>query len=263
MKKTVVFSALFFCASFFHANAVEMTIAYENKEQPPYYMGNSDEVISPRPGVSVEMVKMLEERIPGLSIRLVRYPWRRCTVSLGENLVDGIFNASYSKERLVIGWYPTKDHSHDGLEDTDRRIATITYSLYTLKDSKLGWDGKIFSGVHGNIGAPLGYSVVNDLRKLNVPVEEAPSTVNNLDKLLMGRVAAVALQDVTADKIIRNNSKYADIVKVNPPFLSKHYYLMLSHNFVKANPDLAQKIWDELKDIRNTSFDKIAENYSE
>lgn len=263
MKKIVVFSVLFFCSFVFHANAVEMTIAYENKEQPPYYMGNSDAVISPRPGVSVEMVKMLEERIPGLSIQFVRYPWRRCTFSLGENLVDGIFNASYSKERLAIGWYPTKDHSHGGAADTDRRITTITYSIYTLKDSKLGWDGKIFSGLDGNIGAPLGYSVVNDLKKLNVPVEEAPSTVNNLDKLAAGRVAALALQDVTADNIIRNNPKYADIVKISPPFLSKHYYLMLSDSFVKAHPDLAQKIWDEIRNIRNASFDKIAENYSE
>ncbi|MDM8517391.1 hypothetical protein QUF76_14430 [Desulfobacterales bacterium HSG16] len=89
-------------------SAVQMVISYEDKEQPPYYMGNSETILE-KPGVAVEMIQILEKKIDGLKITLRRTPWKRCTFELGTNSVDGIFNASYKKKRLKIGWYPTTD----------------------------------------------------------------------------------------------------------------------------------------------------------
>jgi polar amino acid transport system substrate-binding protein len=261
MKRNLLLFIVLFSFLIANANIIEITIAYEDKEQPPYYMGNTSQVLPQNPGVAVEMVKLLEERIPELKINLIRCPWQRCLFELSQNTVAGIFNASYSLARLAIGWYPTVDNSHDGEIDVDRRITTITYSFYVLNDSKLTWNGSNFENLTGNIGAPLGYSVVNDLKSMNIPVEEAHSTFNNLDKLLAGRISAVALQDVTADDIINNNEKYSSIIKLPIPFMSKPYYLMLSHKFVTENPVLAQKIWDEIKNIRINLFDDLVKKY--
>lgn len=255
---------LLILASIQMLGAVELTIGYEDKEQPPYYMGNSQEVLTANPGVAVEMVKMLEKKIPEVKIKFVRFPWKRCLAGLGDNSLDGIFNSSYKEDRLENGWYPTTDKTHKGKADVSRRLCTMTYSLYALKGTKIDWDGTKFNNFSGKITAVLGYSIVDDLKKLGVSVEEAPNSVNNLDKIINKRVEATALQDVTADNIIKSQkAKYANLVKITPPLSNKHYYLMLSKKFVEANPALAQKIWDELAKIREEQLNKLSAKYSD
>ena len=246
----------------FNADAVELTLSYEDKEQPPYYMGNTEKVLENKPGVAVEMVLMLENKVDGLTVRLRRTPWTRCTQELKYNRVDGIFNASYKKERLKIGCYPTTDGMPGGPVDASRRITKISYSLYARKDSRINWNGEDPALIEETVGAPLGYSIVGDLEKAGVSVEEAPSTTMNLQKVLWKRIAAAALQDVTADSIIKSNPMMRqNIRKLEPPLATKPYYLMLSRAFVAKHPDLSERIWDAIKVIRETQFDKIIMKY--
>jgi len=140
-KIILVFCAVLLVSTAINANGIQLTIAYEDKEQPPYYMGNTHEILDEKPGAAVEMVMMLSHIIEGVEIKLVRFPWKRCLYSLKGNTVDGIFNASYKKKRLEFGWYPTINRMHDGPVDTSRRITKISYSFYTLKNTQAEWDG--------------------------------------------------------------------------------------------------------------------------
>jgi polar amino acid transport system substrate-binding protein len=248
----------------FSASAVELTFAYEDKEQPPYYMGDSLLVLDDKPGVSVEIVKKVAEMIDGLEINLVRCPWKRCLYNLQKNTVDGVFNASYKQTRLDLGWYPTTNGLLDGPVDTARRLTYISYSFYALKDSNVEWDGQTIKNIKGRtIGAPFGYSVVGDLRKKGFIVDESLSTKSNLERLILRRVDAVALQGVTADSLINSNAEtFANIRKMQPAFITKAYYLMLSHEFVQNQPKMAQQIWDAIKVIRETEFDEIVSKYA-
>ena len=260
IKAVLILLMVLSVASF--ANALDITIAYEDKAQPPYYMG-SGKVLEKAPGVAVEMVLMIKDMLEDINIHLLRMPWMRCTSMLGRNRVDGIFNASYKQSRLALGWYPTVDHTQKGQVDTSRRIATITYSLYALKGNQLGWNGSNYDSLKGKIGAPIGYSIVGDLRKQGVLVEEASSTLLNLRKLSAKRVVAVALQDVTADSIIKSDGdRFGNIVKLHPPLKTKPYYLMLSNNFVSAHPKVSQKIWDSIRIIRESKLTEITRKYS-
>lgn len=227
-------------------------------------MGNTTQVLTESPGIAVEMIQMLPLQIAGLEVQLKRIPWARCKAELKSNKVDGIFNASYKKRRLKLGWYPTIDGKHSGPVDPSKRITTISYSLYTLKKSDVQWNGQYISGVDGSIGAPLGYSIVNDLRQKGYKVDEAPSTRNNLDKLVLERIDILALQSVTADKIILSDPlKFQNVIKLIPPYATKPYYLMLSHNFVADNPKLSQEIWNAIRDIRNKKFDELVIKYTD
>lgn len=261
MKKSVILIILLSVCMLLSAQKVVLRVAYEDKEQPPYYMGNSNEIPASNPGVSVEMVQLLAKYIPELEIQLQRLPWSRCTYSLGQNAVDAIFNSSYNTGRLELGWYPTKDKTHMGPEDGDRRITTIAYYFYALKDSDFKWDGKL-ENVKETVGAPLGYSIVGDLNKKGVKTDEAPDSNTNFLKLNAKRLSAVVLQDVTADALIKNNPQFQNIVKLEPPVVSKDYYLMLSKKFVNDNPELAQKIWDTIKVIRQNDFPKMLDRYA-
>ena len=232
-------------------------VAYEDKTQFPYYMGDTQAVLD-RPGAAVELVRMLEERIPGLQIKFSRYPWKRCLAMLETGQVDGIFNASFSQARTRIGEYPWKD----GHVDASRRLTTISYHLYALPHAELGWNGEAFEDPHLTIGAPLGYSIVNDLENLGVSVMKVRSSMQSLQLLNAGRVDAVALQSVTADYLLMNNSdQLTDIVRIDPPLKTKPYYLMLSRQFKAANPVLSEQIWDAIGELRNEQLEALAQPY--
>lgn len=248
-----------FVFSFLWAQDVELTIAFEDKEQPPYYLGEGKD-LADKPGLAVEMVKLLEERIPGLKIKFERYPWARCLYKLETGEVDGIFNASFKEERMKLGLYPWKD----GKVDTSRRLTTISYNFYTYKESGFSWDGKNAKGVTTPIGAPRGYSIVGDIQKLGLKTEEANSSINNLQKLAAKRLVAIALQSVTGDAILNSNSQaYGNLLRVDPPLKTKPYYLMLSHSLKERDAELTEKIWDEIRNIREESFDSLATKYAE
>ena len=235
--------------------------SYEDKEQPPYYMGESTEVLPNNPGVAVEMVAQIEKKIPELKIQLLRQPWKRCLSELKDGKVDGIFNASFKSERLEMGAYPMKE----GQEDATRRLTTIAYSLYKHKEGKIGWDGKNFTNLRPEerIGAPLGYSIVGDLQKMGVSVEESKSTITNFNKLELKRLAAVAAQDITGDALLQKGQEFKDLVKVSPPLVSKPYYLMISHQFIQKYPGMAEKIWEAIATMREQEMETIAKKYQE
>jgi polar amino acid transport system substrate-binding protein len=204
------------------------------------------------------MIMMLSDYLPGLRVRFRRVPWNRCLRELQAGLVDATFNASFKPERLNYGAYPMKD----GLPDELRRIATLSYSLYAMKDSQVRWDGLRISNIVGNIGAPAGYSIIDDLTAQQIQVEEASTTRVNLIKLIHGRLAAVAAQDVTADRILKTEPAiFSDVIKLTPPLVSKAYYMMISDEFIAKHPALAERIWDTLAIIREERIEKIAERY--
>lgn len=259
-KIVFIFSFLFFLIVG-SGHSTELKVAWENYPQPPYYMGEGVKIPA-LPGVAVEMVIMLEEYIDGLKVVPKRFPWKRCLRALELNRVDGIFNASYKKKRLQFGYYPTTDGTLNGPVNTSCRITTIQYCLYVKKDSTISWDGNKFSNLKGAVGAPSGYSIVNDLEKLGVSVDVSPHTRYDFLKLLKNRIVAVAAQDITGDALLNSYPvEFNDIKKLDPPLKTKPYYLMLSKQFVSKHPKLSQKIWETIKIIRETRLADIAKKY--
>mgnify|MGYP000238058945 CR=1 FL=1 len=234
-----------------------VTLAYEVKSNPPYYLGKRT-IDWKKPGITLEVLKRLEKKL-NIKIAFERFPWARGLTMVKDSRVDGIFHASFSKERLDIGAYPM----NKGELDLSRQLMTQSYVLYKLKDSKLSWDGKNFEHLKGSIGAVIKYSVVADLKEMNVNVEEVTTQRSNLRKLLLGRIEGVAGLEAMNDIIIKAYpDEFREVVKVFPPIKSKPFFLMLSHDFVKENTKLAEAIWDGIRDIRESSeYDEIAKKY--
>jgi polar amino acid transport system substrate-binding protein len=257
MLKKLIFSLIITSFSFFiHAETI-FTVAYEDKVQFPYYMGESSKVLSQNPGAAVELIQLIESKVPGVKVVLKRYPWKRCLNELEKGTVDGAFNASFKEARLKFGAYPwVADHV-----DPDRRLTTIAYYFYKKKGTEFSWDGKNVSGANSSVGAPAGYSIVGDLKKMGLKVSESSSSETNLKKLTSGRVSAVALQEVTGDYYINKDSKFSTIEKVEPPLKTKPYYLMISHQFKNKHPDLAKKIWSAVAELREEQLKKLTEKY--
>ena len=255
--KKVIVAIFLSTISFIISAETVFTVAYEDKVQFPYYMGASSKVPTEKPGAAVELIQLIEKKIPGVKVVLKRYPWKRCLQELAKGTVDGAFNASFKESRLKFGAYPWKG----GSVDTERRLTTIAYFFYKKKGAEFSWDGSTVSGNSKKIGAPAGYSIVGDLKKMGIKVSEAPSSTNNLKKLMSGRVSAVALQEVTGDYYINKSEQFSDIEKVQPALKTKPYYLMISHQFKNENSDLAEKIWDAVAQLREEKLQDLTEKY--
>ena len=256
MKSALLLCSMLVASPLLHAEVL-FTVAYEDKTQFPYYIGEGP-IIPPLPGAAVELIQLLEQEVPGLKVELRRFPWKRCLSALGAGEVDGIFNASHKEERTALGAYPWKD----GAVDTTRRLTTMTYSLYSTQGNAMQWDGVSFGNPDGVIGAPLGYSIVGDLKQLGVSVEEASSSVQNLQKLVSKRVTAVALQDVTGDFLLASHPlEFRTVKKITPPLDTKPYYLMISYQFRDKHPQLAEDIWNAVARLREEKLDALMLRY--
>jgi len=256
MQVRSVFLILLLSIPFFAQAKTVFTVAYEDKIQFPYYMGESLEVLVDKPGTAVELVKLIESRVPGVKVEFKRCPWKRCLLEIAQGNVDALFNASFKESRLKLGAYPWKA----GSVDVDRRLTTIAYHFYKQKGSEFSWDGTNVSG-SPIIGAPRGYSIVGDLKELGLEVSEAHSTEANLKKLLASRVSAVALQEVTGDYFLKGSSEFERLEKVYPPIKTKPYYLMISNQFKEKNIKLANKIWDAVATLREGRLQDITRKY--
>jgi len=260
LKLLVAFFAICsFTAGSLYAKTV-MTFAYEDGQQAPYYMGKGTKVLDKDPGVSIEMIKIVAKKMGNIEVKFVRQPWKRCLASLKDGSVDGIFNASYKKKREEFGSYPMAS----GKPDTSKRITTISYSAYKLKGSKIGWDGKVFSNVKGRVAAPSGYSIISKLKgKFKLKVDDGSKTTDqNFKKLIAGRVSAAVDQELPGDSVLESSNLFSSkIEKMTPPLVTKPYYVMISYQFIKKNPDVANKFWEVIAEVRESQLKKLFKKY--
>ena len=243
--KYIVFFLLIFNTSLY-SKTNEITIAYQNTISYPFLTGNSNTTNWDKPGALLEMMKLVEKKIH-IKIVFKRVPWKRGLFELKSGEVDALLAASYKKERLDFGVYPTKNKQID----ISKRTHYNSYYLYKIKNAPTLWDGKTFTNVSKGICVEREYSIVSDLRKNAVLVHEFNSTLKCMDILNNDRVDAVAALEFTGDYIIKQ-TKYKNIVKVNNALKTKVYHMMMSHKFVNAHPKLSELIWDTIEKVRES-----------
>ncbi len=222
--------------------AEPVRILYDVFENPPLINGNGTGIDPVRPGLAIELLRMASEQA-NIRIDLSRTPWQRGLYLIETGQADAIFASSYVEERLRYGVYPLKD----GHPDTHRKLFDQSYRLYVRTGSGVGWDGKTLTNLHGPVGATPGYAVVPVLRAMGVQVEEEPSHISNLRKLVAGRLDAYAELDTHVRPLLRSNPKeFGGIVELSPPVLSKPYYLMFSKISYDRAPEVAERLWDAI-----------------
>jgi polar amino acid transport system substrate-binding protein len=235
-----------------------ITLVYETTHNPPQALGRGTAIDRKKPGLTLELLRLVGERL-GIEFTYKRMPWKRGLYLLEKNEVDGIFHASYKKEREAVGVYPKLD----GKPDESRAIFFQSYVLYKPKGSLIEFDGKEITNADGDIGVISNYAIADDLRQKGYEIKESKTQKINFDKLAKGRIVAFAmLENMGDDYLIRNSDIYTNIVKVQPPLSTKAYHLLFSHGFMEENRDLAARIWDTIAEIKGSdAFKVIIEKY--
>lgn len=216
-----------------------LTFCFENKLVAPWRTVD-------KTGLNFQLLQRVEKKLD-LTIDYQLLPWKRCLAKLKANEVDGAFTVSFSEERREFGAFPG-----NGQADVNRRMHFARYFLVRKKGSTVGWDGKQFQNLDGKIAFQLGYSVGDMLRALRVPVDEAADSPHSVGrKVLAGRVAGAAMMDSDTYAVMQGPLA-SRLEVVETPLIEKPYYLMLSHSLVKARPELAEQIWKQIEEVRNS-----------
>lgn len=223
-----------------------VTFTYENVDSYPWNMKDGS-------GVDLILLKMTDEALPEVTFKYVQAPWKRCLHNIENGITEGCFTASFKEKRLQYGFYPGTHTG--GSVDPNLRLHSSSYSLYVKKNSTIDVTGKMtISGLSGKVAAPAGYSIGDDLTKAGYQVDAHSSkTLANFQKLITGRVDAVAALTLNGDNILAKNAKFGSAIKViKTPLVDKPYYLMFSKQFVGSNKALAEKIWMKAAEIRDS-----------
>ncbi len=260
--KILLISVIAAACSISGLSAEENTIrlGYSDSEAFPYQISDDRNP----PGIAFEIISEAAKQT-GIKIIYVKLPNKRVQNSLKDGaVIDGAFMFSYDESRNVNGVYP----SINGKPDGSKRIATLSYYIYKKKGSSLNWDGKNFSGINfadttNSIGANSGYSVVNDLLKKGVSVDDGSKTTEqNFLKLQTGRISGFAHQDLVADNYLLSK-KINGIEKLLKPFIQKNYFLMFSHQYYNNNRQTAEKLWNKIGEIRDRKTASVLHKYKE
>ncbi len=219
-----------------------MTFCYEDDENHPWIMKD-------RPSYISIMVEMMAQRL-GVKIQMVGKPWKRCLLEMQLNALDGVVNASYVAERAGMGVYPASN----GKPDPSKRMLKTGYSLYRLRGNPVKWDGVKITNLHGVVGAQTSFSIVAQLRKAGVPVDDSSKKGSDLlRRVLLGNFAAAALPTENGDQLVAADPSFqAQIEKLPMPLVEKPYYLMLSKKFVAVFPDFSAEVWNAVAAVRES-----------
>jgi polar amino acid transport system substrate-binding protein len=221
-----------------------LVLCFEDSDIPPWRMRNQ----------TGHNFRLLDAVARNTSVRFVYrgLPWRRCQSDLAEGRVDGAFANSYTPERRAIGLYPP-GATPDAAPDARFRLFSDGYALVRRRgDGVRLQDGRIV-GLTGPVGSQAGYSIVDDLRRKGIAVEEgSPDPMALLRKLAEGRVGAAALGiskmrelEATGDPV------FARIETLPEPLVRKDYFLMVSRQRYARDPALVQALWEAVAEQRD------------
>ena len=215
----------------------------------PWHMANKS-------GLNLVLLNKVGTKL-GVKITFVSYPWKRCLLEMQTGKVDGAFASSFKTDRLEMGAYPM---TPEGKPNPDKRLMTEGYHLFKLKGSNLDWDGTQFINLTGPIATTLGYSIVDQLKSAGIHVQEIPGRTQTVFQMvLLGRAQAAAMVTQVGDWVIANPPYQGKFEKVSTPLVQKPYYLMLSYQLLKADPDFANAIWDAIAEVRESAEYKQTE----
>jgi len=245
MKK-IIFTLVCLGSIILNAEILEIKIAYEMEDNPPYFLGSNKDINFDKPGVTIELLKKIEKKL-NLKTSFKRMPWKRGILMMKTNHIDALFHASFKEKRKEFAVYPFLNDK----TDASKAVMINAYHLYTNKGSKLSWDGKKLINLTGKIGITKGYSVIGTIKDSS-KIELSNNLPSALNKLTLKKIEGVINFENKVDSTLSKNlKKYSNIQKVNIPIRTKPYYLVFSKKFYFENKKIAEKIWEEIKIMKN------------
>ena len=204
-----------------------------------------------RPWVNAAGVSLLKATasLQHVEFEQVALPWLRCLRNVSNGTMAGAIGASYSDERAAFAVFPA---TADGQLDPSRRMNVSSYSLYRAKGTKTQWDGKQFTNLASRVVVQRGHSVVADLTKMGVLVDQSAGDAETVLRMVMaGRSQLGALVTELGDEMLTKPEFRRQVEKITPPLVVKSYYLIFGKRYYENNTRLVEELWNHLAVVRD------------
>lgn len=245
------------CGQLVHAQTT-LTFCYQDQPLEPYYRTAGSQVPTENPGATIEHLQWLATQVPELTLKYVRYPWKRCLLELQRGRVDAVV-ANYYPEREILGKFPITAQGIDQSRAfTEQDVCLLSKSAVALR-----WNGQSFAD-----GPPIvfGYMPRVDLRQHpiaaqvnHVPIDNQRQAIHLLQRnqiQLTTILCAIAGQPTP-------KLDYAELEVLTPSVAHLTGYLVFSHQFFEKNQQLANKLWDLNQYPLDIYFRYLQDDYQE
>ncbi len=209
-------------------------------------------------GIHIDIVSAALKNL-GYEVIFKPFPWKRSLRMAEIGRSNAVVSASYKPERAQYMHYPTDAASS---KESRWRITQVGYVVVTPQQSDYEFDGDIATLPHP-VRAPLGYSIVEDLRKKGIVVTTASNFTQNMKSLIHSQKGVVITPLLNA-KMLSADTRFSAQFKISPKEVAAKSYFM---TFSKKNPNVTQQemgnIWNEIKNLREdkTYMRKLSEQY--
>lgn len=176
-------------------------------------------------------------------------PWPFCLSEVAAGRMDGAFAVAVSPERLAVFAFPpgAPASSADALRREDILLIRRRGSGIDVVDGRL-------QGHTRPIGVPEGSTMADELKRRGWPVDEVSRDhIAQLSRLARGELDGIALSAFRWAQL--NAAQGPALRQLEPlpePILDTPFFLGLSREFARSNPELAQRLWTTTREVRNS-----------
>lgn len=173
-------------------------------------------------------------------------PWKRCFKEAEAGHVDAIVSASYNAERARFLHYPA-DATSSGRSKW--RIMQVEYVVITVRNTEFTLSGDI-KKLPLPVRAPLGYSIIANLKAEGIEVVTAPDVRQCVEQLINGGKGSVVTAKENAEHLSTKDTYKGKILIHSTPITSKSYYMVFSKKSSAINATEINSIWQEIHTLR-------------
>lgn len=178
-------------------------------------------------------------------------PWRYCLAEVAAGRMDGAFAVALSPERRLVFAYPPG--APDNEDDVLRVDVTV---LIRRKGTAVAVVNGRVVGTDKPVGVLPAYAVADDLARMGWSLDTASRDhLAQLARLSRGELDAIVLSAFRWEQLRAAGGIALDGLEALPePLLTKRHFLGLSHPFVAAHPELAERLWTTTREIRSSAW---------
>lgn len=234
----------------------EIRFCFEPQDYRPFTIDSEDRVSFGNNGMLTDMI-ILAAREAGLRPQFITRPWRRCIQYLTNGEVDAIYAVIWKKEREQWAKFPMDGN----IPNSNKRIWSVKYPIYTQSDRVIGWDGSKFTDKNLSISAPLGYVAHEKLKSLDTLAPSSYAPEAGFKAVSRLRLDGYVVEESIGDWLVSKLGLTGLISKDPKPFFIADWYVPLSHQWYGLNPKKAEAFWQALEEVRKVSGEKLYEQY--
>jgi len=199
-------------------------------------------------------------QMAGHHLNLVPMNWEECQETVRSGKYDGAIPASYNADRAEYMIYPADAAKNP---DSKESVARLNYVIVTPMGSNFQYNGDPKT-IPAPIMLPEGYSVINDLRKIDATLqlkEVGADDKTNLVRLLHEK-GSVVMMGTYAETLLERSMFKGKLKIASKPVFSKTYFMPFSRSASVPQAEI-DKIWQKISVLKNDKkwmSDNIAAN---